>query len=159
MCSILKFKSGNSKSRCPKSWRILTLAGSRTKVEIFTTQAQDQPVVMQDEGYRAELLPVSSFCSCPMVNHLSNVAVDIFLTSISYKIFFLSNGCTYVQAYIERACWINSIKSVGRVSWSPTSYYHNNSLKIRFVLAAFIQWPVYIYRLVKSNGCTLPLRF
>lgn len=49
--------------------------------------------------------------------------------------------------------------SIGGVSCSPMSNHHNNPLKLCFALAAFIQWPGYMYRFVKLNALTLPLKF
>lgn len=46
--------------------------------------------------------------------------------------------------------------SIERISWSPMSEHHNNPLKMCFTLAAFIQWPGYKYRFVKSNEFPLP---
>lgn len=89
MCSVLKFNSSNSGSRNPKSWRILGPPGTSTDVEIFTAKGSHLTNLSwhRIEGYCAELLRVSSLFSSFIVNYLSNVAIDVFLTYANYKIF------------------------------------------------------------------------
>lgn len=101
MYSILKFNSSNSRGRNPKSWRILGLAGTSTEVEIFTAERSNETCLSSHriEGYCAVLLPVSSLCSYFTVNHLSNVAIDGFLTYANYQIF-----CWTMELHVYSIC-------------------------------------------------------
>ena len=161
MCSVLKFNSSNSRSGSPKCWRIVGLSGTSREVEIFTVEGYNLTNLSwyRLKGYCAELLWVSSLCSYFAVNHFLDVAVDIFLTQTTK---YISEQWMYIctSLCVEKPGGLMLLNhSVERISWSPMSDHHNNPLKMCFTLAAFIQWPGYKYRFVKSNGFTLPLKF
>lgn len=116
MYSVLKFNSSNNRSGSPKCWRIVGLSGTSREVEIFTVEGYNLTNLSwyRLEGCCAELLWVSSLCSCFAVNHFLDVAVGIFLTYANYKIYFWAVDVHMHKPMCGKAWWINVIKSLSR---------------------------------------------